>query len=232
MARPRVQDAEERLLSAGLNLFARRGSERVNTNAIARRARVGIGTFYKHFADKHALLREIERRTLAALATARVEAIRALGPDASPFDQVEHSTRAAIRFAESHPEAYRVTFGRERAGAAHHGPVVSESSRPVASALAALQAAGAIDRGLDVELAARAYQAMEVGTILWWLDDPGRASPDALVATLARLHPVHARAADVDEGAARSDRAASLSTRSQGANPDTRWRRVPRADRP
>lgn len=187
MPRTKIGDAEDRLLAAGLNLFARLGTERVNSNAIARRARLGIGTFYAHFSDKYALLRALQIRTLAGIRAARLAALAGAGPD--PFDQVRRSVDAVVGFAESHPEAYRVTFGRERAGASTHGPVVSESSKPTAAALAKLQRAGALEAALDVELAARAYLSMEVGTLLWWLEDPARSPRDSLVDTLTRLHP-------------------------------------------
>lgn len=190
MPRPRIEDAKDRLLAAGLSLFALRGSERVNTNAIAKRARLAVGTFYAYFPDKHALLREIQNRTVAALRAARIEATRVAGAD--PDAQVRASAGAAVAFAENHAQAYRVTFGRERAGAAAHGPVVSESTRPTADGLRRLQAAGRLDADLDPELAARAYLAMEVGTILWWLDDPARAGREGVVDTLVRLHPAQA----------------------------------------
>ena len=76
MPRPKLENAESRLLTAGLSLFARHGTEHVNSNTIARRARLGVGTFYSHFPDKYALLREIELRTLSGLRQARVRAIR------------------------------------------------------------------------------------------------------------------------------------------------------------
>ncbi len=193
MPRPAIEDARDRLLAAGLHLFARRGSERVNSNAIAERARLAVGTFYNHFPNKHALLREIQARTLTSLRAARVAALRGAGT--SPEAQVRAAARAALEFARSHPEAYRVTFGRERPVVApHSAPVVSESSRPVAEALARLQSAGRLDPAANPGLAARAYQAMETGTILWWLEDPGRAEIDALVETLAGMHPALALA--------------------------------------
>lgn len=187
MPRPKLDHADSRLLAAGLSLFARHGTERVNSNRIARRARVGIGTFYRHFADKHALLREIEQRTLAGLRQERLAAIRQAGTN--PADQVRSAVQAAVHFAEQHPEAYRVTFGRERAGAAKHGPIVSESSRPTARALRELQRQGRVSDQLDADLAARAYLSMEVGMLLWWLEDPSRASAAGLVDTLTRMHP-------------------------------------------
>ena len=191
MPRPKIEDAKDRLLSAGLSLFASRGTELVNSNAIAKRARLGIGTFYAHFADKHALLREIELRTLAGLRAVRLKAVERAGEDAA--QQVRASVDAVARFALRHPEAYRVTFGRERAGARARGPVVSESSRPTSQALRRLQAAGRVDPSLDPDLAARAYLAMEVGTLLWWLENPARAERDRLVDTLARMHPAIAQ---------------------------------------
>ena len=162
MPRAKLDDAPARLLAAGLSLFASHGTERVNSNRIARRARLAVGTFYSHYSDKYVLLREIELRTLAGIHEARLASIGAAGSD--PRQQVKHSTEAAIHFAAQHPEAYRVTFGRERAGASSHGPVVSESSRPTALALRRLQREGKIAADLDADLAARAYLSMEIGT--------------------------------------------------------------------
>jgi AcrR family transcriptional regulator len=188
MPRSKLENAKARLLGAGLALFARHGTDSVNSNKIARRAGLGVGTFYSHFPDKFALLREIEQRTLTGLRDARLAALREIGSD--PIGQVGASVAAGVHFAEQHPEAYRVTFGRERAGAARHGPLVSESSRPTAEALRRLQQGGVIEAGLDVDLAARAYLSMEVGMVLWWLEDPSRASSAAMIETLVRLHPL------------------------------------------
>ena len=182
MPRPKLEDARSRLLVAGLGLFASLGSERVNSNAIARAAGLGIGTFYLYFANKYAVLRELQLRTLAGLRDARAGA-------RDPVDPIRGTIAAAIEFAREHAEAYRICFGRERAVAAHHGPVLSESTRPIADALRALQKVGEIDATLDAELAARAYLAMEAGLILWWLEDPKRAQIDALIETLLRMHP-------------------------------------------
>lgn len=190
MPRPRLEDAPTRLLAAGLALFARQGCERVNTNAIAQAAGLGIGTFYLHFANKYALLRALQLRTLDGLRAARQAAIAAAGPELE--EQVRASVEAAVRFAAAHPEAYRVSFGRERTAPAHAGPVVSESTRGIASALASAQRAGLVDPTLDSELAARAYLAMESGMLLWWLEDPRRAEMNRLVGTLVRAHPAHA----------------------------------------
>jgi hypothetical protein len=103
--------------------------------------------------------------------------------------QIKKTVEAAIDFAQRHPEAYRVTFGRERCAVARHGAVVSESARPLAEGLRQLQNEGRIPAGISVELAARAYLSMEVGMLLWWLENPSRATPAELVETLSQLHP-------------------------------------------
>lgn len=188
MPRTKNEQARPRLLSAGLSLFAKLGCERVNTNSIARRAMVGIGTFYSHFEDKYALLQEIQVRTLAGLREARAREMRRADPSA--VGQARAAITGAVEFARRHPEAYRVTLGRERISSSRQRPIVSESTRPIADALRRLQATGELDAALDPELAARAFAAMEVGTILWWTEDPKRAEPGDLVDTLLRLHPV------------------------------------------
>ncbi len=192
MPRPKIEDAEGRLLASGLSLFARDGAERVNTNSIARRAGVGIGTFYAHFEDKYALLREVQLRTLSGIRAARTAALQ--GTRADPKAQVEATVSAVVTFAERHPEAYRVTFARERPGTAHHGPVMSESIRPTAQGLERLQRRGVLPKDFDAELAARAYHSMEVGTLLWWIENPNRAPKDQLIQTLTILHPALAAA--------------------------------------
>jgi hypothetical protein len=72
---------------------------------------------------------------------------------------------------------------------------MSESIRPTAQGLQRLQQRGVLPEDLDAELAARAYHSMEVGTLLWWIENPKRAPKAQLVKTLTLLHPAVAAAA-------------------------------------
>ena len=68
----------ERLLDAAVELFAERGED-VSLNAVAQRAGVGIGTLYRHFPDRDALIEEAYRAEVAHLSEA-AEALLAEHP--------------------------------------------------------------------------------------------------------------------------------------------------------
>ena len=55
----------EAIVEAASQILERRGPEALNTNAVAERAGVSIGTLYQYFADKRALLIAAARRELA-----------------------------------------------------------------------------------------------------------------------------------------------------------------------
>lgn len=63
----------EAILEAAGELFARRGTD-VQMDEIARRAGLGMGTLYRHFATKQALLAAIIGRRFAAMAQLAREA--------------------------------------------------------------------------------------------------------------------------------------------------------------
>jgi AcrR family transcriptional regulator len=68
--RPLRADAQRnraRLLAAALHAFAAEGSKDVTLEAIARQAGVGIGTLYRHFPTREALVEATYRNELARL---------------------------------------------------------------------------------------------------------------------------------------------------------------------
>ena len=83
--RPLRADARrnrERLLAAAGELFAEQGHG-VALEAIARRAGVGIGTLYRHFPTRDALVEELYRHEVELLAASADELLATRPPDAA-----------------------------------------------------------------------------------------------------------------------------------------------------
>ncbi len=69
-----------RLLDAAVRAFASDGAE-VTLDAVARTAGVGIGTLYRHFPTREALVEAAHRQELARLCDATPDLLRSLPPD-------------------------------------------------------------------------------------------------------------------------------------------------------
>jgi AcrR family transcriptional regulator len=87
----------EAIVEAAAQILERRGPAGFNTNEVAERAGVSIGTLYQYFADKHAILAAAARRELGEAAPlakrqraliealiAMVETLGRLGGSAAP----------------------------------------------------------------------------------------------------------------------------------------------------
>jgi AcrR family transcriptional regulator len=70
----------EKLLAAALELFAERGTEG-SLEEVAKRAGVGIGTLYRHFPTRDALVEAVYRNEVAQLRAAADELLGELPPD-------------------------------------------------------------------------------------------------------------------------------------------------------
>jgi AcrR family transcriptional regulator len=70
----------DRLLDAAVRAFASDGAE-VTLDAIAKTAGVGIGTLYRHFPTREALVEAAYRQELARLCDAVPDLVRSLPPD-------------------------------------------------------------------------------------------------------------------------------------------------------
>ena len=73
----------QRLLSAAAAAFTERGADDVSLEEIARRAGVGIGTLYRHFPTRQALLEAIYRDQVDVLGARAAELIHADSPAAA-----------------------------------------------------------------------------------------------------------------------------------------------------
>jgi AcrR family transcriptional regulator len=70
----------ERLLSAAAAAFAEHGADDVSLEEIARRAGVGIGTLYRHFPTRQALLEAVYRDQVEALRARADELLGSVPP--------------------------------------------------------------------------------------------------------------------------------------------------------
>ena len=180
------QAARAKLLVAGATLLAQHGLEGANSNQIAKAAGVGVGTFYSHFEDKHALHRAIVGRVFESLQS-RLAAGAAAAT--SLEDQVRGLVAGLCDFAAEYPDFFRVAFGRPAPATRPGEPALTFSTRGVEVRLAELQREGRLAGDIDPKVAARGALAMQTSVVLQWLD--GRLGVDraALVETLTRLHP-------------------------------------------
>ena len=198
-------EVRRRLVTAATQRFASHGFEGVNSNQIARDAGVGVGTFYTHFQDKREVHQAVVLETLEALQSRVAQSARA--PGASLEDQVRDLVEAVVGFAEEIPEQFRVAFGGDGtaglgartqrpplSGATPGRAQVAYSTRATERRLAELQAQGLLDPRLDPGVAARAFVGMQNSVLCWWLEDPTRATREAIIETLIVLHPAIAAA--------------------------------------
>src|SRR5260221_2117203 len=99
-ARPMRADAQrnyQRLLSAALSAFTEHGADDASLEEIARRAGVGIGTLYRHFPTRQALLEAVYRDQVDAL---RARAGELVGSDA-PGEALAAWLRALVAFSST-----------------------------------------------------------------------------------------------------------------------------------
>jgi AcrR family transcriptional regulator len=73
----------QRLLAAAGEAFAERGADDVSLEEIARRAGVGIGTLYRHFPTRQALLEAVYREQVDALEVRAAELLESDSPGAA-----------------------------------------------------------------------------------------------------------------------------------------------------
>ena len=180
----RREETRLRLIAAGTELFARRGLHQVTTAQIAREAGVATGTFYLHFADKHALFQEL---VFDALADLRSRQERAAASRAAGDSEVAARIEELVRFTEEQRDLIRVVFAR----GPESGRVTEEIHDRVARGLEARLAERVKAEGLPLHpgAAAQARAATLIRVIAWWAEDPTRASREEIVQTLLHLEP-------------------------------------------
>ncbi len=102
----RSTDTRERLIDAGLEVFAAHGFTGASTREIARRAGVALAALPYHFTTKDALWRAVADRIFGSLASAVAKRLDGLDGVDRPT-QLRLILREFVRFSATHPELHR-----------------------------------------------------------------------------------------------------------------------------
>jgi TetR/AcrR family transcriptional regulator, repressor of fatR-cypB operon len=114
------RDKRDRLLAAALDLFESRGFEGVAVPEIAKAAGVAIGTVYRYFATKEALVNSLYRHWKTNYNALVLEAPP---PHFSPRQAFSFRWERMMLFARTHPHAMRFLVLH------HHAPYLDTDSQ-------------------------------------------------------------------------------------------------------
>ena len=138
-----AQRNRDRLLSAAVRAFSQDGPE-VTLDAIAKDAGVGIGTLYRHFPTREALIEAAYRSELARLCDAVPDLLQGMPPD--------EATRAWMDRYIEYMSTKRGMAGALRAVIASGGTPYAQSRDRLITAITSLLQAGAAAGALRADI--------------------------------------------------------------------------------
>jgi AcrR family transcriptional regulator len=171
--RPMRADAQrnyQRLLSAAVAAFVEHGADDVSLEEIARRAGVGIGTLYRHFPTRQALLEAVYRDQVEAL-RARADELARSDP---ALDALTEWLQALVAFSstkQSLTSALLATLGQDSDLLSVCSKVICEAAD---SLIARAKEAGVVRGDVDARDLIRLVHAVNIATQRG-PSDPGQA---------------------------------------------------------
>lgn len=112
----RGQRRRDLILDTAAELLATGGPEDINTNALAERANISVGSVYQYFSNKESILFALGERYMQQLGC---NTVAALQQDVSGLDfaaRVERVIDPMIAFERQHPAFRQLSAGREGEG--------------------------------------------------------------------------------------------------------------------
>ena len=161
--RPMRADAQRnytRLLNAASAAFLEHGADDVSLEEIARRAGVGIGTLYRHFPTRQALLEAVYRDQVELLDARAQELLQA----ESPGDALADWLRALMKFSSTKhtlTSALLATLGKDSELLSSCGKVIRDAAEAL---LARAQEAGVVRPDTDAGDVIRLVHAVNIAT--------------------------------------------------------------------
>jgi AcrR family transcriptional regulator len=137
----------ERIVVAARAAFAEQGPD-AQIDDIARRAEVGVGTVYRHFPTKDALLGELMRLKLTAL---RDRARRRLAGGDDPGEAFAGFLREQAEVIAKDASLQRMLWAETDETLVPLAPLIEEVSEAVGELIGRAQEAGAIRADLEVD---------------------------------------------------------------------------------
>jgi len=170
--RPMRADAQRnyaRLLEAASGAFAEHGADDVSLEEIARRASVGIGTLYRHFPTRQALLEAVYIDQVESLSARARELLRA----ESPADALAEWLRAMVKFSSTKRNMTTALLATIGTDSELLSSCVKEIKGAAESLLARAQQAGVVRPDADAKDLIRLVHAVNIATEK--TPDPGQA---------------------------------------------------------
>ena len=158
------------VIAAARELLERDGADGVSMQAVATAVGVRAPSLYKRFADRSALLGELERTVFGELQ----QVLERVSPTRSAQRDVAAMGRAYRRFAKAHAHAYALLFLPSSLPDAEAVAVRARATRPVLARLAAWLCS---DKALD---AARVLTAFVHGFVSMEITGAFRLGPGNL----------------------------------------------------
>jgi AcrR family transcriptional regulator len=112
----RGRQRRDLILNTAADLLAEGGVEAINTNALAERANISIGSVYQYFSNKQAILTALGERYMQQLSS---NTLAALKQDVSNLDfptMIDRVIDPMISFERKHPAFRQLNAGQEGEG--------------------------------------------------------------------------------------------------------------------
>jgi AcrR family transcriptional regulator len=117
----RGQQRRDLILDTAADLLVAGGTEAINTNAIADRAQIAVGSIYQYFANKEAILKALSDRYMQQLATNTLNALQQNVAGLDEQTMVDRVIDPMIAFERRHPAFRYLQASVENSGALAEG---------------------------------------------------------------------------------------------------------------